>query len=153
METPEQELEEMAALVPRLVGAFQRNFSRELARFGLTFPQFIAMNVLERFEGPCRMGPLADATLRSAASMTGIVDRLLERGLVTRERHPGDRRSVLVQLTGQGRALLEEVREARQQAVRRLLESLPDAERRHLRKIIGMLIAVLEEDREAEVEK
>lgn len=153
METPEQELEEMAVLVPRLVGAFQRNFSRELARFGLTFPQFIALNALERFEGPCRMGPLAEAALRSAASMTGIVDRLLERGLVRRERHPGDRRSVLVQLTERGRVLLEEVREARRQAVHRLLEALPSAERRHLREIIHMLIATLEEDRETEVEE
>ncbi len=149
METPELELEEMAVLVPRLVGAFQRNFSRELARFGLTFPQFIALNALERFEGTCRMGPLAEAALRSAASMTGIVDRLLERGLVRRERHPGDRRSVVVQLTEQGRALLEEVREARRQKVHRLLEVLPETERRRLREIVNTLIAALEEETES----
>ncbi len=149
METPELELEEMAVLVPRLVGAFQRNFSRELARFGLTFPQFIALNALERFEGTCRMGPLAEAALRSAASMTGIVDRLLERGLVRRERHPGDRRSVVVQLTEQGRALLEEVREARRQKVHRLLEVLPETERHRLREIVNTLIAALEEEAES----
>lgn len=149
METPELELEEMTVLVPRLVGAFQRNFSRELARFGLTFPQFIALNALERFEGTCRMGPLAEAALRSAASMTGIVDRLLERGLVRRERHPGDRRSVVVQLTEPGRALLEEVREARRRKVHRLLEVLPDAERRRLREIVNTLIAALEEEVES----
>jgi|YNPNPStandDraft_1061719.scaffolds.fasta_scaffold06182_2 DNA-binding MarR family transcriptional regulator len=142
----EQELEEMAVLVPRLVGAFQRNFSRELARLGLTFPQFIALNALERFEGVCRMGPLAEAALQSAASMTGIVDRLLERGLVRRKRHPEDRRSVLVELTEQGRALLEEVREARRREVRRLLEVLPEAERRRLREIIGLLVAAMEKE-------
>jgi DNA-binding MarR family transcriptional regulator len=141
----EEDLEAMTVLLPRLMGAFQRRFDRSLAHFGLTFPQFITLGALERVEGESRMGPLAEAALQSAASMTGIVDRLLERGLVERQRHPKDRRSVVVQLTERGRQLLAEVKASRQREGRLLLSSLSPEDRQCMRKVLGMLIALMEE--------
>ncbi len=146
MDRLERDLEEMSSLVPGIFGAFQRRFSRQLARFGLTIPQFVALNVLEEKEGETRMGPLADATMQSAASMTGIVDRLLERGLVERERRPDDRRSVVVHLTDRGRQLLAEARQDRQQQVRRLLEQLSPEERQLLFRVMRKMAEVDEEN-------
>jgi DNA-binding MarR family transcriptional regulator len=145
----EQDLEEMTSLIPGIVGAFQRRFSRQLARFGLTLPQFVALNVLEEKEGETRMGPLANATMQSAASMTGIVDRLLERGLVERERHPDDRRSVLVHLTDRGRQLLIEVRQDRHEQVRRMLGQLSLEERQLLFKVMWTITEIEEEEETA----
>ena len=42
-------------------------------------------------------------------TLVGLVDRLVERGLVTRSRAPEDRRHVLVRLTGRGEAELEKL--------------------------------------------
>ena len=47
-------------------------------------------------EGPTSMGRLAEALDISVASMTGIVDRMEERGLVERRHEGKDRRVVLV---------------------------------------------------------
>ena len=148
METLEQDLETMTALVPLLMGAFQRRLARDLSGFGLTVSQFVTLNALEDYEGECRMGPLAAAALQSAASMTGIVDRLLERGLVERQRHPEDRRSVVVQLTDKGRALLCEVKEHRRQHWRALFGQFSLEDRRRMQAVLRAMIERLGEDGE-----
>jgi DNA-binding MarR family transcriptional regulator len=38
--------------------------------------------------------------------MTRLLDRLEGKGLIRRRNHPGDRRSIVIALTGQGRALV-----------------------------------------------
>lgn len=59
------------------------------------------------------LGNLAGGTVRTASELgaaigsrpttvTGIIDRLELRGLITRGPHPGDRRAVLITLTGDG---------------------------------------------------
>ncbi len=145
MDVLQEDLESLTALVPRLAGAFQRYAARNLTPFGLTVPQFITLDALRRFEGGARMGPLATAALQSAASMTGIVDRLLERGLVERRRDAGDRRSVVVQLTDQGRDLLGEVRAKRNQQWRELLGHFPPQDRERMRAILSALVEVLDQ--------
>jgi DNA-binding MarR family transcriptional regulator len=52
--------------------------------------------------GPSPQKALADALGVTARNVTGLVDGLEAGGYVTRERHPEDRRSVLVTLTAQG---------------------------------------------------
>lgn len=146
----EEDLDALTALLPRLMGAFQRSFARDLASLGLTFPQFIALNALEQFEGKSRMGPLAAAALQSAGSMTGIVDRLLEQGLVVRERHPNDRRSVVVQLTDKGSRLLGKVKENRRQQGRLLVAAMPAEERQQFRAILTRVVELLEKNDEGE---
>lgn len=139
-----EDLEAIAALLPRLIGAQHRRLAQELSDYGLTLPQFTALSALERSEEGRRMGPLATAALQSAASMTGIVNRLLERGLVERERHPKDRRAVVVRLTEEGRNLLAQVKEGRRQAGRALLTALPPEDRRHFRRVLTRLVELME---------
>ena len=70
----------------------------------LTPPQYFILTLLwERDGRPLK--ELAAAAHCSPATMTGIVDTLEGKELVTREPNPADRRSLLVELTEQGRAL------------------------------------------------
>jgi DNA-binding MarR family transcriptional regulator len=59
-------------------------------------------------EGPKRMSELAEITRTSSANITGIVDRLAERGIIERTRSESDRRVVDVALTEKGRAMMAE---------------------------------------------
>ncbi len=145
MDTLEQDLETVTVLLPRLLGALQQHLDRNLMRYGLTFPQFVALNILEGRSGESRMGPLATAARQSAASMTGIVDRLLERGLVERQRQQDDRRSVVVHLTERGHCLMDEVKAGRQQQARKLLSLLSAEDRQCLCKVLDMLVTLMEE--------
>jgi DNA-binding MarR family transcriptional regulator len=51
---------------------------------------------------------LADFLLVSSGSMTNRLDRLENRGLLTRRADPGDRRAVLVQLTDKGKSVIDD---------------------------------------------
>ncbi len=92
------------------------------------------------------MGDLAAATHQSAASMTGIVDRLLEEGLVERRRDPEDRRSVIVALTQEGARVLDQARADRRHTLEQLLRLLSPEDRAQLRAILEKLLEGIEAD-------
>jgi DNA-binding MarR family transcriptional regulator len=60
------------------------------------------------------------------ATLTGILDRLERRGLVTRGTKPHDRRAVLIQLTPAGRRSARIIAAAITDLERRALDALPD---------------------------
>ncbi|HVC34490.1 MAG TPA: MarR family transcriptional regulator [Chloroflexota bacterium] len=79
---------------------------REWLDAEITMPQFKAMVVLFGL-GKASMGELADALGTGVSTVTGIVDRLVDHGLVSREEAPYDRRVVVGRLTPRGQALVE----------------------------------------------
>jgi len=68
----------------------------------------------------------------ACSSATGVVDRLVERGLAERTRPADDRRTVNVALTRRGRHIHQAYNEDRINLGRGMLEPLDPAERRHL---------------------
>ncbi|HEY4753804.1 MAG TPA: MarR family transcriptional regulator, partial [Candidatus Limnocylindrales bacterium] len=77
-------------------------------------------------EGPLPMNRLAEVLDVSQASATGIVDRMEQRGLVTRERDDDDRRVVRVTLTPQGAGLISGLAAEQRDKLGRLLDTLAD---------------------------
>jgi MarR family 2-MHQ and catechol resistance regulon transcriptional repressor len=79
-----------------------------LAAHGLTMTQ---LGVLESIlhKGPLTHRELGRKVLTSAGNMTDLIDKLEGRGLVRRVRDTADRRLVRVELTSDGRALIERV--------------------------------------------
>jgi DNA-binding MarR family transcriptional regulator len=121
----------------------QRQFTYLLTqeRFDLTIPQFHTLMHLNHCSGECKMSDLARATHQSAASLTGVVDRLLEKRLVARVRSEGDRRQVVVTVTDGGRALLAEIKRARRAEMLAALEHIPPSE---IKELLRLLDAVLD---------
>lgn len=60
--------------------------------------------------GDCRSGEFAEVGGFTSAWATGLVDSAERRGLMVRERDPGDRRVVRVAITRAGRELVESMR-------------------------------------------
>ncbi len=71
----------------------------------LTVSQFGALEALYHL-GPMPVGQLAGKILRSSANLTLVIDNLVKRDLVTRERRPDDRRTIEIHLTDAGRELM-----------------------------------------------
>ncbi len=80
---------------------------------------------------------IASATGISPANVTAIVDRLLAKGLVMRQRGHVDRRQILVSLTDEGRILSDKAPEALQERFLAAFRALPEWER-------AMILASLE---------
>ncbi|RUV40788.1 MarR family transcriptional regulator, partial [Mesorhizobium sp. M5C.F.Ca.IN.020.29.1.1] len=70
--------------------------------FNTTLPRFDVMAALYRAPEGMLMSDLSRFLLVSNGNVTGIVDRLVSEGLVTRARRNGDRRTSMVRLTEEG---------------------------------------------------
>jgi DNA-binding MarR family transcriptional regulator len=73
------------------------------------------------------------------STMTAIVDRLQERGLVNRHPNPQDRRSVVLEATPAAVDALQRYQEGMQGLVEHIKRVLPDAERGELTRLVGMI--------------
>jgi DNA-binding MarR family transcriptional regulator len=74
-------------------------------------------------------------------TMVGLVDALEGKGLAARRPDPADRRRNVVELTSAGRKTLRAATRASDQAERRLLGALDDAEAAQLRSFLGRIAA------------
>lgn len=108
--------------VQRIVEAGLREKLR--TGFRATLPRFDVMAALERAPDGLSMSRLSRRLMVSNGNVTGIVDRLVEDGLVVRGALDGDRRTSIVRLTDEGRARFAEMARAHLGWVKELLSDL-----------------------------
>jgi DNA-binding MarR family transcriptional regulator len=96
-----------------------------LDRQGLSLTAAATLTTLRR-SGPCRLTDLALTEGVSQPSMTALVGRLADSGLVQRRTDPADRRAVRIALTPAGADLLDRRRQARADRLAGPLDGLTD---------------------------
>ena len=121
--------------------------SERLLRLGVSMAQLHIMYTLQR-TGEMTMSHLADFLNVSLSNATGLIDRLEERGYITRDRVPTDRRVVVVRVTADGERMLGEVDALSDDLLRSILDRLPPSQLRG----VGHAIAALREAVESTVE-
>src|SRR4051812_46480918 len=89
------------ALMHELFHASRRRFLAVASEFDLSPPQVRALGVLDP-DRPVPMSELADALHCDNSNVTGIVDRLEDRGLVERRSAAHDRRVKMLAVTARG---------------------------------------------------
>lgn len=135
--------QEILRSLRRIFHAVDRH-SRRLARIhGLTEPQAICLNAIQRSDRTTP-GLLARAVSLSPPTVTGILDRLERRGLVGRERNARDKRQVVIRLTRAGRRLLSSSPPPLQERFTRRLAALPVARQRRIAKALEEVVKMLE---------
>ncbi len=99
------------------------------------------LGVLEALlhKGPMSQRELGGKVLTSAANMTDLIDKLQRRGLLHRAPSTTDRRSVRVELTPAGRALIEDVFPRHAQDIARAMGSLTRGELQTLGTLLRRL--------------
>ncbi|MTI16169.1 MarR family transcriptional regulator [Rhodobacteraceae bacterium RKSG542] len=102
--------------------------------FNSTLPRFDVLASLERHSDGLRMSELSTVLRVSNGNVTGIVDRLVEEGLVVRVAVPGDRRASLVKLTDDGRSQFALQAEAHERWINELLAMFPEEQAELLAK-------------------
>lgn len=101
---------------------------RELAAVGVRTPHFAMLSAIAR-EGRVTPTRLAAELGHPLTTISDHVQSLLDRGLVDREPNPDDRRSYLLSLTREGKAVMQQARPAVQRTldlIGRELELPPD---------------------------
>jgi DNA-binding MarR family transcriptional regulator len=95
----DQLITELADLVFQVAGQLRQGFNAIAAELDLPPAQALA---LVNLRGPAPMRDLAELLACDASNVTGIVDGLERRGLVTRQTDPADRRVKHLVLTEEG---------------------------------------------------
>jgi DNA-binding MarR family transcriptional regulator len=120
--------------------------STVFARFGLSPADFQVIVALRRTGSPYR---LPQARLMTQLALTSgtisvRVDRLSQRGIVTREQDPHDARISLVRLTDEGLRLFDAIAPVHLANEERLLSALDENEREHLADLLRRLLVSFE---------
>jgi DNA-binding MarR family transcriptional regulator len=105
----------------------------------LTVPQLKSLFFISNQRGT-NPRKLAKALGVTPSNVTGIVDRLVEQGLLIRRENPEDRRLLMLQITEKGEAILSDLRERRISTMHEILTSLSLKELSYLVKGLSALV-------------
>jgi len=115
--------------------ALQERMKLELAKNNLGITEFSVLEVLYHMD-KSTIQQIGSKILISSGSMTYIIDKLEQRGLLIRSACPDDRRVIHVALTNDGNKLMDNIMPKHRELVDYLLGSLNDDE-------ANMLVALL----------
>jgi len=139
------DLERLAADLQLAIGRLARRL-RQQADTEVTASGLSALSSVERL-GAVTLGDLAAAERVQPPTITRIVARLEEGGLVTREIDPSDRRVARIRLSPSGRRFLERTRSRKTAYLAKELRTVDQADRDALARAAGILTGMLGEGR------
>jgi MarR family transcriptional regulator for hemolysin len=119
--------EDLTALMKHLMVTTGRDFFAEMERTGVSLTQAKSLMILTEAEKPMSVKAISDAMGLSLPGVSRSIEGMVQRGEVTREEDPRDRRCKMVSVTPRGRKLYERLMAVRVAGVRRFVEELdPD---------------------------
>lgn len=92
----------------RAANAVDDTVNQHLSDYDLTTSQFGVLEALFHL-GSLQTGELGTKILKSSGNMTLVIDNLVKRNLVRRQRRKDDRRCIDVYLTDEGKALVDQI--------------------------------------------
>jgi MarR family transcriptional regulator, 2-MHQ and catechol-resistance regulon repressor len=122
----------------RAASAFEARLLSHGVTGDLTISQFGVLEVLHHL-GPQCQGVISQKLLKSTGNMTLVLDNLEKRNLVRRTRSQEDRRMVLIELTLQGKELIETVFPQHAAAIEEEMRVLSPEEQLELGRLLRKL--------------
>jgi DNA-binding MarR family transcriptional regulator len=121
-----------------LAKAYQRAhsaFKQKLAPFGITPVQHLILAALSEadFLSPAE---ISDQIAMDGATLSGVLDRMAEAGLIKKEGNPGDRRSIRASLTPKAKRMREDLAEQRKAINEELTAKLSLEEKLLLKRML-----------------
>ncbi|HEX2040309.1 MAG TPA: MarR family transcriptional regulator [Acidimicrobiales bacterium] len=144
--TVSRDTNELAARLRLVMARLVRRARQEATTMETTPSMLSALSIVANLGSPT-LGELAAAERVTPPTVTKIVARLEDAGLVAREQDAGDRRIARVRLTDEGRRFVERTRSRASAYMAKRLRTLSDEEREVLAAAVPVLERLLEEER------
>jgi len=136
-------IQEVIHLMRKLMQAGER-YTKELnKKFGVSAPQVACLMALLD-NGPISPSQIAKKIMVESSTVTGIIDRLEQKGLAARTRVSQDRRVITVELTEAGRRLAENAPPPIQHKILKGLRKLDEADRAQIIETLGRLTEMID---------
>jgi DNA-binding MarR family transcriptional regulator len=121
--------------------SLMRQFNAQDVWEDLSMKEYDVLYTLSKCPDPIRLGELNRHVLLSQPALSRMVDRLTDRGLVSRSTDPSDGRGIRLALTEEGLAVQRRIGRRHGRAVARaMLSGLTPAELRQLEELCGKLV-------------
>jgi DNA-binding MarR family transcriptional regulator len=118
-----------------------RQFNAQDVWEDLSMKEYDVLYTLSKCPDPIRLSELNRHVLLSQPALSRMVDRLTDRGLVSRSTDPSDGRGIRLALTEEGLAVQRRIGRRHGRAVARaMLSGLTPAELRQLEELCGKLV-------------
>lgn len=133
--------EKVMMAIVRLAEFFKKNSANIFKNYGLTFPQYNVLRVLDSSEN--RQNTISNVgkiMLVSGANMTGIAKRLEKNGFLLRKSDPNDERITLLEITPKGREQLKNISREKDVNIARYLEHFSDEQKKEVLSLLGSVI-------------
>jgi len=130
-------------VVWKLDHALQSKSKRMSSSLGVTGPQRFVLRVLTQQPG-LSAGELAALLHLHPSTLTGVLRRLEERGLLARETDAADARRAVLKVTSSGRSLTARMANSVEDVVRKVLSAAPRSQAQSARALLGALADALE---------
>jgi DNA-binding MarR family transcriptional regulator len=114
-----------------------RRLDRLLREFDLTRGSHNVLQILGGATEPLTPTEVSARLTVTSATVTGLLDTLETRDLARRRPHPADRRSILVEITDEGRRLLDRLVPELIEHEKRWAAALPPPRREELLRLLG----------------
>jgi len=119
--------------VIRAAESYKRVFSAIFKKYGLSFPQYNILRVLDASEeGQSRITEVSRIMLVPGANMTGLAKRLEKGGFIVRRADERDERATLLVITPKGKNTLKRIEKDRDEGLKRMLEGFSEEEKKIL---------------------
>ena len=119
--------------IVRLAEKFKRVHSAVFRNYGLSFPQYNVLRVLDASKGGRnKIGDVSRIMLVPVANITGIAKRLEKEGFIIKKSDPSDDRVTILQITPKGKTSLKRIENEKDEWLKLMLKDLSEVEKLEL---------------------
>jgi DNA-binding MarR family transcriptional regulator len=136
--------ERVLMAVVRAAESLKRNQSSIFKNYGLSFPQYNVLRVLDASQnGRQRISEISRIMLIPVANMTGLAKRLERDGFLIRKSDKNDERVTILEITPKGKKTLKNIKRIKDHSIELILKDFSDKEKadlvNKLKKIITLV--------------
>ena len=122
--------EKLLMAIVRAAEIFKRTHTGVFRNYGLSFPQYNVLRVLDSSEnGRNKISTVGQIMLVPGANMTGLAKRLERGGFIIRKSDPGDERVTILEITPKGKRTLKHIEAEKDQWLELMLKNLSETEK------------------------
>ena len=127
----------------RIIRAIDIHSKSLVKQFGLTGPQLVVVQEISRSQS-ITASEIAKEISLSQATVTGILDRLEKRGLISRKRSENDRRRIFAKTTSEGEKILNAAPPLMQESFTEQFNDLEDWEQHMILSSLQRLVSLMD---------
>ena len=133
--------EKVLMAVIRAAEHFKRVHSGVFRNFGLSFPQYNVLRVLDASKkGQNKISAVSRIMLVPGANITGIAKRLEKDGFIKKKSIPEDDRVTLLEITPKGKKTLQKIEEEKNQRLELMMKNLAKKEKAALLDMVKRIL-------------